>query len=89
MKRFPSLLFYISLLMISVSCGGDKKNLQNPLFEQEWDTPYGVPPFDKITNDHFKPAFEQGMSLHNEEIDVIVTSKQEPSFENVILAYDN
>ena len=89
MKRFTSLLFYISLLMMFLSCGGDKKTTENPLLEPTWDTPYGVPPFDRITNDHFKPAFEQGMSLHNEQIDAIIASNQEPTFENVILAYDN
>ena len=89
MKRFTSLLFYISLLMMFLSCGGRKKTAENPLLEPVWDTPYGIPPFDRITNDHFKPAFEQGMSLHNEQIETIIASNQEPTFENVILAYDN
>ena len=61
----------------------------NPFFESEWTTPYGVPPFDRIKFEHYKPAFEQGMSLHNEEIARIVESSEEPTFENTILAFDN
>ncbi len=89
MKSFPNILLYIYLLMTMVSCGSGAKQNDNPFFESEWSTPYGVPPFDRITNNHFKPAFEHGMSLHNEEIEVIVASKDEPTFDNVILAYDN
>ena len=89
MKSFPNILLYIYLLMTMVSCGSGAKQNDNPFFESEWSTPYGVPPFDRITNNHFKPAFEHGMSLHNEEIEVIVASKEEPTFDNVILAYDN
>ncbi|MBR2072579.1 MAG: peptidase M3, partial [Alistipes sp.] len=61
----------------------------NPFFEQEWATPYGVPPFDRIRMEHYAPAFERGMSLHNEQIEAIVSSNEEPTFENTVLAYDN
>ena len=61
----------------------------NPFFEQEWTTPYGVPPFDQIRMEHYAPAFERGMSLHNEQIASIVASVEEPTFENTVLAYDN
>ena len=59
-----------------------------PVFT-EWDTPHGVPPFDKILPEHFMPAFERGMSLHEAEIDAITSNKDEATFENTILAYDN
>ncbi len=61
----------------------------NPFFEPEWATPYGVPPFDRIRMEHYAPAFERGMSLHNEQIEAIVSSNEEPTFENTVLAYDN
>ena len=47
------------------------------------------PPFDKILPEHFMPAFERGMSLHEAEIDAITSNKDEATFENTILAYDN
>ena len=60
---------------------------ENPFFA-EWETPYGVPPFDKIEPEHFLPAIERGMSLHEAEIDAITSNNDAPTFENVILAYD-
>lgn len=73
--------------MNCVSCESEKKSGENPFFA-EWTTPYGVPPFDEIRPEHFLPAFERGMSLHDAEIDAIATNNDDPTFENVILAYD-
>ena len=47
-----------------------------------------MPPFDRIRAGHFMPAFERGMSLMDAEIDAIVSSCDEPTFENTVLAYD-
>ena len=74
--------------MTSVSCQSEKTVGANPFFEA-WDTPFGVPPFDRIRPAHFLPALERGMSLHDAEIDAITSNNDEPTFENVILAYDN
>ena len=74
--------------MTFASCDSAKQTGENPFFS-EWETPYGVPPFDKIRPEHFMPAFERGMSLHDAEIDAITSNNDEPTFENVILAYDN
>lgn len=89
MKRFLRLFAFATLIMTFISCNKQKMVGDNPFFEEVWQTPYGVPPFDRIEFEHYKPAFERGMSLHNEEITAIVENKQEPSFENTILAYDN
>ncbi len=55
----------------------------NP-FEQEWDTPFGIPPFDQIKDEHFMPAFEKGMEENLAEIDVIVNNPEAPTFANTI-----
>ena len=89
MKRFLRLFAFATLIMTFISCNKQKMVGDNPFFEEVWQTPYGVPPFDRIEFEHYKPAFERGMSLHNEEITAIVENKQEPTFENTILAYDN
>ena len=47
-----------------------------------------MPPFDRIAPEHFLPALERGMSLHDAEIDAITSDNDAPTFENVILAYD-
>lgn len=89
MKRFLGLFAFVVLIMSLSACKDRDNGVDNPFFEQEWTTQYGVPPFDRIEFSHYKPAFEQGMSVHNEEISRIVESSEEPSFENTILAFDN
>ena len=74
--------------MAFASCKSDKNVGENPFFA-EWDTPYGVPPFDRIVPAHFLPALECGMSLHDAEIDAITSNNDDATFENVILAYDD
>ena len=74
--------------MAFASCKSDKNGSENPFFA-EWDTPYGVPPFDRIVPAHFLPALERGMSLHDAEIDAITSNNDDATFENVILAYDD
>lgn len=73
--------------MAFFACKEERTEAPNPFLE-EWTTPYGVPPFDRIRPEHFLPAFERGMSLHNAEIDAIVAQPDEPTFENTIAAYD-
>ncbi len=87
MKRIIGLLT-LFLAMTLVCCKSEKRTGENPFFV-EWNTPYGVPPFDRIAPEHFLPALERGMSLHDAEIDAITSNNDEATFENVILAYDN
>lgn len=60
---------------------------QNP-FLAEWDTPYGIPPFDKIQNSDYMPAILKGIELQNAEIQAIVDNPEAPTFENTVAAYD-
>lgn len=71
------------------SCGtGDKpSDSMNPFFEA-YNTPFEVPPFDKIKNEHFAPALREGMRLHQEEIDAIVNNPEEATFSNTIEAME-
>lgn len=59
----------------------------NP-FLSEYDTPFGVPPFDIIENVHFIPAYEAGISQQESEINAIVENTDEPTFDNTIAALD-
>lgn len=59
----------------------------NPFLEQ-WDTPFGAPPFDRIEVAHFKPALIKGMELQKEEIQKIIDNPEEPTFENTIEALE-
>lgn len=71
------------------ACNTEEKsvaNNDNPFFS-EFDTPFQVPPFDKIKAEHYMPAFLEGMKLENAEIDAIVNNPEEATFENTIVAY--
>lgn len=59
----------------------------NPFFTK-YQTPFEVPPFDKIDTTHYMPAFIEGMKQHNQKIEEIINSKEAPTFENTILPYD-
>lgn len=59
----------------------------NPLLEQP-NTPYGVPAFDQVKNEHYMPAFEEAIRQNKAEIEAIVTNEAEPTFENTIVALD-
>jgi len=56
----------------------------NP-FLTEWDTPYGIPPFDKIKVSDYIPAIKAGIAEQQAEIDAIVACPDAPTFENTIV----
>lgn len=59
----------------------------NPFFV-EYTTPFGVPPFDQIKVEHYKPAFLNGMEEQAKEIESIVNNPEDATFENTIVALD-
>ena len=67
--------------MAAVSCH------DNPFF-QTWDTPYGIPPFEKVRTTDYMPAIKQGIALQNQEIQQILDNPEAPDFENTIAALD-
>ena len=60
---------------------------RNPFFE-EWKTPFSVPPFDQIKDEHFMPAFKKGMETEIKEIDAIANNTEAPTFENTLVAME-
>ncbi len=89
MKYFATLLISALFVFGLSGCKKSAKSGINPFFEESWETPCGAPPFDRIDISHFKPALEEGMVRHKADIDAIVNSDEEPTFDNVILAYNN
>lgn len=99
MKARNKIFLSIGALSLLVGCGEPEKEIKettnkeentmkNPFFE-EYDTPFEVPPFNLIENQHFLPAFEKGMEVQKEEIKEIVNNEEDPTFENTILALEN
>ena len=59
----------------------------NPFFTQ-WETPFGVPPFNEIKLEHYSPAFEKGMKEEKEEVAAITANPAAPTFENTVEALE-
>jgi peptidyl-dipeptidase Dcp len=59
----------------------------NPFFE-DWDTPFGSPPFDRIAPGHFMPAFTRALADHAAEIAAIAQDRAAPSFANTVVAME-
>jgi len=60
----------------------------NPLLD-EWQTPFGVPPFGAIKNEHFPPAFKAAMAEQRREIEAIVANPAPPTFANTVEALED
>ncbi len=59
----------------------------NP-FAAPSELPYALPPFDRIADEHYRPAFAAGLESHAAEIDSIAGSDAEPTFENTVVALE-
>lgn len=62
--------------------------MSNPFLEA-YSTPFGVPPFDKISNEHYMPALERAIAQAREQIALIANQSDEPTFENTIEAMED
>ncbi|RGN51453.1 MULTISPECIES: M3 family metallopeptidase [unclassified Bacteroides] len=85
MKIRNSLLILVTCCM-AYSC--TTKTEDNPFFA-EFQTEYGVPPFDKIKLEHYEPAILKGIEEQNNDIESIINNAETPTFENTIVALDN
>lgn len=80
-----------SILILAASCMMYSCTTQtetNP-FLTEFQTPYSVPPFDQIKLEHYEPAFMKGIDEQNANIQAITSNAEAPTFDNVIVAFDN
>ncbi len=79
----------ITIIAVAAVCMmGCSPKSTNP-FMEEWNTPYNVPPFDKIKTEHYVPAFEEGMKQQAKNVETIANNTEEPTFDNTILALEN
>lgn len=86
MKRIFVILTVACFLVVACHEKSEKP-MQNPLLS-EYNTPFGVPPFELIKNEHFIPAIEEALKIHNEEVDLIIKSDEDPDFNNTIVALE-
>lgn len=85
MNRFilGSMTAFTLMTFASEADGGRR----NPLLLPS-DAPFQAIPFDKIATTDYKEAIIEGIRLHNDEIEGIVSSPESPTFQNTIAAFD-
>lgn len=81
-SHFIARLSGLALLVIMTAC--QPKNI----FLQEWNTPYGTPPFSQIKEADYLPAFKAGFAQREKNVEAIVTNPEAPTFDNTILALE-
>ena len=75
-------ILFTAFALIMMSCS----NI-NPFFG-EWDTPYGLPPFDEISEKDYMRAVKFGIHQQSAEVDAIIARGAAPTFENTIAPYE-
>ena len=101
MKNITSVLL-ISSLAMNTACttmkNTDPQSTEIPVpdaslatnpFMKKSSLQYQAPEFDKIKDEHFKPAFDYGMKVQLAEIEKIANNPDAPTFENTLLALEN
>ncbi|MDD5606902.1 MAG: M3 family metallopeptidase [Ignavibacterium sp.] len=85
MRNFISVFLFIAVLSSGISA--QQMNINNPFFT-EYTTPFQTPPFDKIKNEHYLPAFYEGIKIKRAEIDAVINNPDKPTFDNTIAAIE-
>jgi len=88
-NRLFKILVIIAMFGLNLSsCKNQPEaDKSNPFFS-EYDTPFNVPPFEKIMAKHYIPAFEKGMAEGRKDVKNLIKNREEPDFENTIEALD-
>ena len=84
-SKFLLLAIFIGICAFTYQSNENKMN--NPFFK-EWKTPFQTPPFNEIKNEHFMPAYEEGMKEQNAEVEAIINNPEKPTFKNTIEAFE-
>ncbi len=89
MMQHGALVLGAAALVILGACGGGSQQgpAENPLLA-EWTGPFEAPPFDRIDDEDFEPAFEAAMAAHAAEVEAIADNPEPPTFANTVEALE-
>lgn len=89
-KKLINMIALSVITLASCSTKNEPKTEAEPKnpFLSEYTTPFQVPPFDQIKNEHYLPAFEAGMKEQLAEVETIIGNAETPTFQNTILPFD-
>jgi len=82
-----SIITLLLLTLVVSACSQTSDMQENPFFSA-YNTPNEAPPFDRITMEHYKPAFEEGIRQQKAELDSIINNPDAPTFDNTIVALE-
>jgi len=89
MKKFSGSILISSLVLtLLAGCTGKQTAEKSNPFFTAYNTPFDVPPFEKILAEHYMPAFEKGMIQGREGLEKLLQNTDEPDFENIITPLD-
>jgi peptidyl-dipeptidase Dcp len=94
MKRIAAILFLMGLVLAPVISSSQAApqtgpvSTDNPFFKP-YGTPFNVPPFNLIKNEHFLPAIEEGIKREQAEVNTVINDPNPPTFDNTIAALDH
>jgi len=89
MNRPHILLIAAAGIVAANACAAPASLLEasNP-FAKPSTLPFNYPAWDKIRNEHFAPAFAEGMRQEAAEMEAIANNKAAPTFDNTIVAME-
>ena len=82
-RALPGLLLFATMSLPAA----DAAEASNPLLTPS-PLPFGYPAFDRVRDEHYAPAFTQGMGEHLREVEAIANNPAEPTFENTLVALE-
>lgn len=82
-----SICSFLLFLFLLTACGETDPMKNNP-FSEPGTLPLEAPDFDLINDEHFLPAYREGMRIEIEEIGQIAANPEPPTFENTIVAME-
>jgi len=88
MKKLTLFIIILGLILATACKTTKKDNLMNNPLVQKFDTPFEVPPFEKIKLEHYMPAIDYAIIEQDKEIQAIVNNKEKPDFANTLEALD-
>jgi len=88
MKRLTTLLVLATVIITSCTTQQNKTSENMNPFLTNYSTPFGVPPFTEIENQHFIPAIKEGIKQQQKEIEAIINNPEPATFANTIEALD-
>ncbi len=84
-------IFTILSMLVFIACKKENpttKDMKQNILLTQWNTPFGVPPFDKIQSSDYLPAFKHALQQHTKEVKTIVANTAKPTFKNTVEALE-